>query len=427
MQSAGTRRKDLRYGSDAEESARDAGRCADRDTAFAAGSPGADGKRFFLEAGSGGESLRPGYGARLRLAAKRMRNSLFFDPTLSPDELRGFSRTVAEIEWLLLILVMLYQVVLVPDQEASAALSMALFFFAAFVLAFRYANFYRQESHWKIAFETWIMIAFITWVLFYTGGVDSPLRDLYLLVIITSALTLGKVATLLEMGLIAACYAWLGRQSGSEIVLSIQYGAVLAAQLAPMLLVAYITTMLSSDIRRAFGHIKILSETDELTGVLNMRAFMTGAEQIVTQSARYARPFSVLMIDSDSLKKVNDTLGHEAGNRLLKLTVQCIEGALRKNPVRQADLVARYGGDEFVVLLPETPSAGAVGVAERIRKAVETNPIRSRDQAVEATVSIGIACYPTHGDSFEAILDKADQAMYASKAGGKNRITMFGS
>ena len=354
-----------------------------------------------------------------------MRASLFFDPTLSAEELRGFSRTVAEIEWLLLILVMLYQVVLVPDPETSAALSMAMFFFAAFILAFRYANFYRNETHWKIAFETWVMIVFITWVLLYTGGPESPLRDLYLLVIITSALTLGKIATLLEMALIAGCYIWLGGQGGAGFVFSMQYGAVLAAQLAPMLLVAYITTMLSSDIRRAFGHIKILSETDELTGVLNMRAFMMGAEQIFIQSHRYARPFSVLMIDSDSLKTVNDTLGHEAGNRLLKLTVQCIENALRKNPVRPPDMVARYGGDEFVVLLPETPGSGAHGVAERIRKAMEARPIRARDQEVAATVSIGIASYPADGATFQAILDKADQAMYASKAAGKNRVSTY--
>jgi diguanylate cyclase (GGDEF)-like protein len=358
-----------------------------------------------------------------------MQTQLIFDPALTGDELRGFTRTVAEIEWLLLILVLLYQVVLVPEPESAAALMMAMFFFAAFVLAFHNANFYRKETPWKIAIETWVMIVFITWVLAYTGGVNSPLHDLYILVVIVSALTLGKLATLLEMALIASCYIWLGRPDGAEDVLSLPFGTKLLAQVSPMLLVAYITTMLSADIRAAYGHsygkMKLLSETDELTGVMNMRGLMLSAEQIFRQAERYARPFSLLMIDSDSLKIVNDNLGHEAGDRLLKLTVQCIQHELRKNPMRPPDLVARYGGDEFLVLLPETPGSSAVGVAERIRKEMESTPITARGQSVTATVSVGIACYPNHGADFESVLEKADQAMYASKAGGKNRITMF--
>ena len=349
-----------------------------------------------------------------------MQTSLIFDTALTADELRGFARTVAEIEWLLLILVMLYQVVLAPDEEASTALSMAMLFFTAFVLAFHYANFYRKETHWKIAIETWVMIVFITWVLAYTGGVDSPLHDLYILVIIVSALTLGKLATLLEMGLIVGCYVWLGSAQHRDELLSLPFGTRLLAQVSPMLLVAYITTMLSADIRRAYGHMKVLSETDDLTGVLNMRAFSAVAERVFFQAERYARPFSVLMIDSDSLKTVNDAHGHETGNRLLKRTVECIQGQLR-----QTDLIARYGGDEFVVLLPETPCSGAVGVADRIRRSMESSPLSVRGKTVDGTLSIGVACYPNHGAALESILDKADQAMYASKTGGKNRTTVF--
>ena len=349
-----------------------------------------------------------------------MQTQLIFDPALSTEELRGFSRTVAEIEWLLLILTMLYQVVLAPNEEASAALSMAMFFFAAFVLSFRYANFYNKETHLKIAIETWVMIAFITWVLMYTGRVESPLHDLYILVIIVSALTLGKLATLLEMTLIAGCYIWLGFPNQQDELLSLPFGTKLLAQVSPMLLVAYITTMLSADIRRAYGHMKVLSETDELTGTLNMRAFTAMAERAFHQAERYARPFSILMIDSDSLKQINDSYGHETGNRLLRLTVECIQGQLR-----QTDLIARYGGDEFVVLLPETPCSGAVGVADRIRRSMETSLLPTREGTVTATVSIGIAGYPNHGADFESVLEKADQAMYASKTGGKNRTTMF--
>ncbi|HSF20627.1 MAG TPA: GGDEF domain-containing protein [Burkholderiales bacterium] len=348
-----------------------------------------------------------------------MNLSRIFDPALSAEELRGFTRTVAEIEWLMLILVLLYQVVLPLDQEASAALAMAMFFFAAFVLSFHYANFYRTESHWKITIETAMMILFVTWVLAYTGGAESPLHDLYILVIIVAALTLGKIVTLAEMALIAGCYVWLAYPLEAGELMTLPYGAKLLAQIAPMLLVAYITSMLSADLRQAYSHVKHLSETDELTGVLNMRAFATIAERVAQQAGRYARPFSVLMIDSDSLKQVNDTLGHETGNRLLQQTVECIQGRLR-----QTDLVARYGGDEFVALLPETPCNGAAGVAERIRKSIETIALASREHKVSVTVSIGVACYPNHGVDFESVLEKADQAMYASKSAGKNRVTV---
>lgn len=351
-----------------------------------------------------------------------MRSNLIFDPNLSAEELRGFARTVAEIEWLLLILVLLYHAVLVPDKENSAALTMAMLFFAAFVLSFHYINFYRSETYWKLAIETWVMIAFITWVVMYTGGLDSPLLNLYLLVVITSALTSGKLATLLQMILIVSCYAWLGYQGRAYTMDFSVFATTLAAQVAPLLLVAYITTMLSADIRRALMQIKLLSETDELTGTFNKRAIDIVSDRIFKQAARYARPLSVLMIDSDSLKTINDTYGHEAGNRLLKFTVQCIQSQLR-----EADIVGRYGGDEFLVLLPETQGSGAAGVAARVRQSIEATPLSIREKTVRITVSIGVASYPEHGSDLETIMKKADQAMYASKNKGKNQVTVYGS
>ncbi len=349
-------------------------------------------------------------------------SNLIFDPNLSAEELRGFARTVAEIEWLLLILVMLYQFVLVPDAESSSALAMAMFFFAAFVLSFHYANFYRKETHWKLALETWVMIVFITWVLMYSGKLDSPLLNLYLLVLITSALTLGKLATLLQMALIAACYAWLGYEGRTYAMGISTFATTLGAQIAPLFLVAYVTTMLSADIRRALMQIKLLSETDELTGIYNKRAMDIMSERVFKQAARYARPFSVLMIDSDSLKGINDAYGHDAGNQLLKLTVQCIQGQLR-----EADMLGRYGGDEFLVVLPETPGSGAVGVANRIRQSIESTPLSIREKTVQITASIGVSSYPEHGNDFESVMKKADQAMYVSKHKGKNQVTVFGA
>jgi hypothetical protein len=191
---------------------------------------------------------------------------------------------------------------------------MAMFIFAAFVLSFHYANFYRTETHWKITIETAMMIVFVTWVLAYTGGPESPLRELYLLVIIVAALTLGKIVTLIELALIMGCYIWLAYPLEAGELLTLPYGTKLLAQMAPMLLVAYITSMLAADIRTAYGYsyrqLKRLSETDELTGAMNKRGFTMAAKQVFRQAERYARPFSVLLVDSDSLKTVNDTLGH---------------------------------------------------------------------------------------------------------------------
>jgi diguanylate cyclase (GGDEF)-like protein len=157
-----------------------------------------------------------------------------------------------------------------------------------------------------------------------------------------------------------------------------------------------------------------------LTGVYNMRAFAVLSENISRQAERYSRPFALLMIDSDSLKTVNDKHGHEAGNRLLKLTTRCIQSQLR-----ESDLVARFGGDEFVVLLPETPCSGALAVANKILGTIQKSPLSVRDLTVTVTASIGVACYPEHGSSIEAIKEKADKAMYASKSAGKNRVTLF--
>lgn len=340
--------------------------------------------------------------------------------SIAQEELRGISRTVAEIEWLLLILVLLYQVFEGPAADDRAAISMGLFFYAAFILSFRYTNFYRNESRWKIAIETFAMLLFITWVLWFTGKLASPLLNTYLLVIITSALALGKLTTMLEMVLIAACFVLLGEHSGNGSVFTLAYIGGLAAQLAPMLLVAYIATMFSADIRFGLNQARLLSETDDLTGLYNMRGFSIMADRLFGQAVRYNRPASMLMIDSDNLKAVNDQHGHEAGNRLLKQVAKCIETELR-----HTDVLARYGGDEFVALLPETAADRAIEVAQRILQAVATEPLEFEGKCIETSVSIGLACYPEDGRGIDAIQARADRAMYLAKEQGRNRVAKF--
>jgi diguanylate cyclase (GGDEF)-like protein len=342
--------------------------------------------------------------------------------SIEQEELRGISRTVAEIHWLLLILVLLYLIFggARDDAESSAAISAGLFFYAALVMSFRYASFYKRETRWKIAFETLGMIAFITWVLWYTDGLSSPLLNAYLLPVITAALTLGKVATLLVVGVIGVCYLVLGGDESLSAFLSLPFLGAFFAQLAPVLLVGYITTMFSADIRYGLARAKLLAETDDLTGLLNVRGFALSANRLFAQAARHGRSASVLMIDSDNLKMVNDAHGHAAGNQLLQQLARAIQAELRFT-----DVAARYGGDEFIVLLPDTPAKGAMEVAERIRTRIASMPLPVNGSAVSASVSIGIACYPEDGGTLDALAAHADGALYSAKQDGRNRSVKF--
>lgn len=336
--------------------------------------------------------------------------------TIEQEELRGISRSVGEIEWLLMIVVLLYHAFggIHPEDQPSAVLAMVLY--GACIMGFRYAFFFKHESRWKLAVETWIMTAFITWTLLHTGRLESPLLNSYLLVIITSALALGKLTTLLELALIGACIFMLGEGETRDIF-TLKYAAGMFAQFAPFVLVAYITTMFASDIRYGLNQVKLMAETDELTKALNRRGFAIIADRLFGQAVRYNRPISLLLLDCDNLKQVNDGIGHKAGDALLVGLVKCIQGHLR-----HTDILVRHGGDEFIVLLPETPLKGAVDAAEKIRNAIAENALAIDGQLVKTTVSVGVSSYPDDGSTLDLMLAHADRNMYQAKLGGRNRV-----
>ncbi len=339
---------------------------------------------------------------------------------IEEEELRGFSRTVAEIEWLLAALVVLYLKLPESYVENGNTLFVASAVFVAFVLVFHYIWFKKFNAKWKLAIETWVMIAFITFVLWHTGKIESPLASLYFIVIVTAATTLGKKITLLEVGLISACFLLLTFYTISLVTFSFAQAVAPLVQLFLMWFVAYLVAMLSQETGQAKNRIRHLSHTDSLTGLWNMRMFSSLAQKEGSRASRYGHPFSIIMFDADNLKSVNDNYGHEAGSAMISL----VAGIIRQQ-LRECDVAARFGGDEFVAMLPETASAKAYIAAERVRSVVGDTPLKTTAGKVKITISVGIADFPKHGQVINEVLNKADKALYMSKRNGKNRSTIY--
>lgn len=158
---------------------------------------------------------------------------------------------------------------------------------------------------------------------------------------------------------------------------------------------------------------------DPLTGLSNRNYFRNELKKFVSLSARYNRALSVIMLDIDFFKKINDTYGHDVGDNVLKGVAEIL-----MRHVRTHDVAARFGGEEFVMLLPETSLGGAVVVAERIRTAVENVDFNSSGCRHNVTISIGVAEYLGDGTDVEEVIKKADEALYKAKSSGRNRVCM---
>ncbi len=171
-----------------------------------------------------------------------------------------------------------------------------------------------------------------------------------------------------------------------------------------------------------FSEVQELAITDSLTKVNNRRRFFDLAEQEFERSRRYNRPLSLIMLDIDHFKRVNDTYGHAAGDTVLERLAQLCQKSLR-----EVDVFARYGGEEFVILLPETTSQEALLTAERIRQLVARTPIEIASDSLTITISFGIVELDKSCKNVEELLDRSDQAMYASKRNGRNRVSIWDS
>jgi diguanylate cyclase (GGDEF)-like protein len=275
---------------------------------------------------------------------------------------------------------------------------------------FRYGRPLASHTHAKLAIEILVMLAFLTAVLTAVGGVHSPLLNLYLLPIVTAALVLGKRAAWLVLVTVCLCYPLIGVLTGGVGALTREFTIDAVGVLAPFVLVAFSTTLLVDNINAAKHRIRALSDRDELTSLYNMRAFARLAEHEHETASRTDRHYSVLMVDIEHLKVVNDTYGHESGSRAVKLVAEALVRL-----TRSTDIVARYGGDEFIVLLSGADKEVADDVAQRIRNVVFSTTLEVDVKMVRIKVNVGAASFPETGNNLAAVMAAADRAMYKDK------------
>jgi len=159
-----------------------------------------------------------------------------------------------------------------------------------------------------------------------------------------------------------------------------------------------------------------VSHTDSLTLLANRKQIIADLQRQVTSAERYQGPFSISMLDFDHFKEVNDQYGHSVGDEVLRFVAL----QLREH-VRLPDMVGRYGGEEFLILLPNSTVKAASEQAERLCEQVRSTPIISGKQVIHMTISIGIAQYRTHHENWEQLLNRADQALYQAKQNGRDR------
>ncbi len=267
------------------------------------------------------------------------------------------------------------------------------------------------------ALQAVLAIGFASALVALTGGLDSPFTFTFPLIVGAGALLAApRVAVILTL-VAAGSYLVAGLigspHPGTGPVVQ------LLVNLTGIFLLAYVGASVGREQRRARDAAIRLSTVDSLTGLFNRSFFFTGLERELARGDRSGRAFCLVMLDLDDLKTINDRSGHHAGDQVLRNVADIVRSRIRK-----IDVAARYGGDEFVILLPETDPTGGWVFAEKIRQMVAEQGMPGVEPG--PTISTGVVSYPADGRTADALVISADRAMYTSKRAGKNRVARSG-
>lgn len=258
-----------------------------------------------------------------------------------------------------------------------------------------------------------VAVTFASLLVYLTGGFESPFFFTFPLVVGAAALLVAPLLAL-ALAIFAALAYLVGAGVSSGAPTSFQVVAV-AINLTGMFLLTYIASSVGREQHRARDAALRMSAQDSLTGLYNRPFLFAAVAREIARSERSGRGFCLVMLDLDDLKEINDLHGHHAGDTVLRAVAETLRGSIRR-----IDVAARYGGDEFMALLPETDPTGGWVVAEKIRVVMRDRPIPGLD--FRPTVSVGIVSYPSDGRTGDTLMLSADRAMYVAKRGGKDRV-----
>jgi diguanylate cyclase (GGDEF)-like protein len=344
------------------------------------------------------------------------------DDTHGPDDdetLRTYDRVVRIASWVFLLAVTTIVGVTGLWPQSQTAIFLLLALGGVFVLVIHDLLPSSALGPAKFVLEGSVAITVSTVLVALTGGAASPFFFVFPLIVGGAALvvsprvTLG-LATIAAFGYLLAVVLGSAPENLADPVTI----ATIGINLTAMVLLAYVAMVIAREQRSTRDAAIRLSTIDPLTSLFNRGFFFAALEREIARSARSGRGFCLLMMDLDELKAINDRLGHFHGDRVLAAV-----GLVVSEGVRRIDTAARYGGDEFVVLLPETDPTGAFVLAEKIRIGVNELDLGLPDDTVRPSLSVGVVSYPDDGGTADELMISADRAMYTSKRAGKNRVT----
>ncbi len=314
-------------------------------------------------------------------------------------------RHVALADWLVLAVVLLHQLVATRG-GLGLPVAIAIGVFAAFSAFLRTPWLPLAEPTARLELETWGMAAFISFVVWYSGAADSPLQSLYLLPIVLASLVLPTLRLGLLLGAIAAAYIVVAALGSGVPLASAAFAGRALAAIGPLLIVAWLTSQLGTAVLAARRRAAALVEGDALTGLASRRVLVEALKRELGEGVRRNSSTAVLAIDLDGLRRLNELHGQDAGNAALQL----VADALRRT-LRETDLAARWGGDEFAVMLPGADPAAAQAIAQRIRHAVYATTLDIGARHVRCAVSVGTATSPRDGQDAATLLANAERRL----------------